>query len=130
MPTFEDLVEDPEGAVRKICEFTGLSFDTSMLEVPQIGSSSGLDSPERRGISREKAGNWQKGGLSPTEIFLCQKLTGPLMRQHGYPLASARPNPLRLCLSIVLFPIKSALALLLNLRRMRSIKETVRRRLS
>jgi omega-hydroxy-beta-dihydromenaquinone-9 sulfotransferase len=127
---FEDLVDDPDGAVRTICEFAGLSFDRSMLEVPQIGSSSGLDDPERRGISRERAGNWRKGGLSPTEIFLCQKLTGALMRQHGYPLAWARPNPLRLCLSIVLFPIKTALALLLNLRRMRSIKETIRRRLS
>jgi omega-hydroxy-beta-dihydromenaquinone-9 sulfotransferase len=127
---FEDLVDDPEGAVRKVCEFTGLSFDTSMLEVPQIGSSSGSDDPQRRGINRDKAGNWRRGGLSPTETFLCQKLTGTSMRQYGYPLVPVRPNPLRLCLSLASFPLKSTLALLLNLGRMRSIKETIRRRLS
>lgn len=127
---FEDLVDDPEDAVRKVCEFAGLSFDTSMLEVPQIGSSSGPDNPQRRGINRDKAGNWQRGGLSQTEVFLCQKLTGTSMRQHGYPLVQAHPNSLRLCLSLVSFPVKSTLALLLNLGRMRSITQTIRRRLS
>jgi hypothetical protein len=127
---FEDLLADPEETVRKVCRFVGISFDNSLLEVPQIGSSSELDQPDRKGISVNRAGRWQKGELSATEIFLCQKLTGTLLRQNGYPLASARPNPLRLCLSIFSFPIKLTLALLLNLRRMRSIKETIKRRFS
>jgi omega-hydroxy-beta-dihydromenaquinone-9 sulfotransferase len=127
---FEDLLADPVGTLREVCGFVGISFDDSLLEVPQIGSSSKLDQPDRNGIDTSRAGNWHKGGLSPTEIFLCQKLTGSLLRRHGYPLASAHPDPLRLCLSILSFPIKLTLALLLNLRRMRSIKEAIRRRLS
>ncbi len=127
---FEDLLADPEGEVGRLCEFAGISFDKSMLDVPQIGSSSGLDRPERRGINQDRASSWQRGGLSPTEIFLCQRITGVLMKQHGYVPAEITPNPLRLLWSVGTLPAKLALALLLNLRRMRNIKDTIRRRLS
>lgn len=127
---FEDLVADPENVVREVCEFVGVPFDTDLLEVPHVGSSSGLDNPEQRGIRKERTGSWQKGGLSSTEVFLCQKIAGGLMRRHHYTCAAVRPNPLQLGSSLVLFPVKLALALLLNLRRMRNIKEAIKRRLS
>jgi hypothetical protein len=127
---FEDLVAEPENTVRKVCEFVGIPFDERLLEVPHIGSSSGLDSPKQKGISRDRAGSWRKGGLSSTEIFLCQKITGGLMREHGYTLSSSNLDLLPLGGSVVLFPIKLSLALLLNLKRMRNVKETIKRRLS
>lgn len=127
---FEDLLADPKGEVGRLCEFADISFDKSMLDVPQVGSSSGLDRPERRGINQDRASSWQKGGLSPTEIFLCQRITGALMKRHGYVPVEITPNLLRLLWSIGTLPAKLVLALLLNLRRMRNIKDTIRRRLS
>ncbi|HET7270088.1 MAG TPA: sulfotransferase [Rubrobacter sp.] len=128
---FEDLVNEPESNIREVCEFAGLSFEENMLQVPRVGSSSGLDHPEQRGIDRDRAGSWKSGGLSSTEIFLCQKITGGPMRRYGYPLLTlSRPNAPRLVASLVSFPAKLVFALLLNLGRMRNIQETIRRRLS
>jgi len=126
---FEDLLADPEGVTHKICEFIDITPDTGVLEVPQVGSSSEPDRPEQRGVNRERAGSWRKGGLNPTEVFLCQKIAGGLMKRHGYELVSTHRNLLRLSYSVVSFPVKLALAFLLNLRRMRRVVETIGRRL-
>lgn len=126
---FEDLLADPGARIREICELVGISFNEHLLEVPQIGSSSGQDKPEKRGINREKAGTWRKGGLSATEIFLCQKVTSTSMKRHGYDPIPVSPEPLWLAWSVFSLPLKLALALLLNLKRMRNIRETIKRRL-
>jgi len=126
---FEDLLADPEGAVREVCRFIDIPFNGSLLEVPQVGSSSGWDRPERKGIDKGRAGSWRKGGVSPTEVFLCERVAGPVMKRYGYPLTQVTPNPLRLGWSLASLPAKLLFALLLNLRRMRSIKETIKRRL-
>ena len=52
------------------------------------------------------------------------------MKQHGYPLAEASPNPLRLGWSVATLPAKLGLALLFNLKRMRNIRETIKRRMA
>jgi omega-hydroxy-beta-dihydromenaquinone-9 sulfotransferase len=127
---FEDLLADPEAEVRRVCEFAGLSFDGRLLEVPQVGSSSGRDRPEQRGIDTNKAGRWQNGGLSPTEVFLCQKVSGTPMKLHGYPRAPVSADPLRLVWSVATLPVKLALALLFNLNRMRNVREAINRRMS
>lgn len=126
---FEDLLADPEKSVRKVCEFIDVSFDEAMLKVPQIGSSSEVYQPDRKGIKQDRARSWRKGGLSPTEIFLCQKMTSVLAERHGYDLSPVRPDPLRLAWSVVSFPVKLVLALLFNLRRTRNLRETIKRRL-
>lgn len=127
---FEDLLEDPEGEVRRACDLAGIDFREDLLEVPQIGSSSGQDHPERRGINPERGGSWRTGGLSPTEVYLCQKVTATPAKRHGYVPEPVRPNPLRLAWSLASLPLKLAFALLLNLGRMRNIRETIRKRLS
>lgn len=126
---FEDLLADPDGAVREVCDFVGVPFEAGMLAVPQVGSSSGQDAPGRAGVDPGRAGSWQRGGLSPTEVFLCQKVTGGLMGRHGYAPVPVSPAPLRVVWSLLALPVKLALALLLNLGRMRNIRETIKRRL-
>ena len=127
---FEELVLNPEEVVPRICEFVGISYDGSLLEVPQIGSSSVVDRPERKGINPERAGSWRKGGLNRSEIFLCQKVAGSLMQAHDYELAGLRPNVLRLLYYSLSLPLKLTLAVFVNLKRMRNMREAVRRRLS
>lgn len=126
---FDDLLSDPEAATREVCEFVGIGFEPDLLEVPQVGSSSEEDRPDQKGINRARAGSWREGGLSPTEVFLCQKITAGEMKRHGYHPAPVRPDLPRLLYGAASLPVKLGLAFLLNLGRMRSIAETIKRRL-
>lgn len=38
---FEDLVSEPEGSIRKLCEFLGIEFHSEMLNPEKVGSSFG-----------------------------------------------------------------------------------------
>lgn len=127
---FEDLLADPEGELAKTCGFLGIPFKQSLLHVPQVGSSSGHDRPDRKGIDPSWAGSWRKGGLTDAELFLCQRVTGPLMRRHGYPVEPVAPNRLRVAVSVLALGPKLALALPANLGRMKSFREALGRRLS
>ena len=127
---FEELLQNPETKVREICDFVGLSFEPSLLEVPQIGSSTASDTPKKTGIDASKAGNWRKGGLNSTEIFLCQKITEEYRQKYNYEAIAVQPNYLAIATSIISLPLQLALALLFNLKRMRRIVDTIKRRLT
>lgn len=126
---YEDIVADPESEVRKICDFLGVSFHKEMLEIPQIDSSLAGITSKGKGIDRSRADAWQKGGLNPTEIYLCQKITYRLMQNHGYQPISINLNPLRLFWYLISLPVKLVMSFILNLRRMKNITEAIKRRL-
>jgi hypothetical protein len=126
---FEHLLDKPEKAVQEVCEFLDLPFDKSLLDIPHIGSSYTTDRPEQKGINPERAGSWQKGRLNSEEIFWCQKITKVLMEQNGYKPISVEPNFLGLAYSLASFLVKLTLAILFNLKRMRNVTETIKRRL-
>ncbi len=127
---FRDILKDPEKEIRSVCDFIGIPFDERMLDVSQVGSSVLADNPDKRGIDPGRAGIWQKkGGLNSAEVFYCQKITGRLMEKLGYAPVDITPNPLLAAYYILSWPFKLALALLLNLKRMKSIPEAIRRRL-
>lgn len=126
---YEDLLADGPGVVAQICAAAGLSFEPTMLEVRQVGSSSAADS-EATGLSQEAAGRWQRGGLDSTEIAVCERAAGAPMQALGYAESGAQANPLRLALYYLLLPVKLGAALLLNFNRLRSLGEAVRRRLN
>lgn len=126
---YEDLLRNPEKAVNRVCDFVGINYNQSLLDIPHTGSSNIKDSKEK-GIRRDRSSKWQSGGLNSTEIYLCQKVAIPHLRKHAYEPAEIRANPLLLIYYFVSFPIKLGFALLLNLGRMRSIIDTIKRRLS
>ena len=126
---FEHLLKNPEKAVQEVCGFLNLPFDKSLLEIPQIGSSYTADRPDQKGINRERAGSWQQGELNLEEIFWCQKITKVLMEQNGYKSVSVEPTFFGLVYSLASFFVKLTLAILFNLKRMRNITETIKRRL-
>jgi omega-hydroxy-beta-dihydromenaquinone-9 sulfotransferase len=126
---FEDIIEDSERTIRRICDFFGVSFDPAMLDVPHLGSSNEADDPSKKGIKKERAGNWRKGGLNDAEIWFCQRMTGKYMKPMDYPVVEVRPNPLAVAGYYLSFPFKIALAVLVNLGRMKSIADTIKRRM-
>ncbi len=126
---YEDIITNSESEVRKVCSFLGVQFHKEMLDIPQAGSSLTRFSSTGKGIDSSKAETWRKGGLNPTEIYICQKITGALMKLYGYQPIHVRTNPLMLIWYLLLFPLKSAMSLLLNLKRMKNIAEAIKRRL-
>ncbi|WP_319420614.1 sulfotransferase family protein [Pleurocapsa sp. FMAR1] len=126
---FEELLKEPEVKVKEICDFIGISFNQDLLQVPQVGSSMGLDRPEQKGVDPTKTKHWQKGGLSKTEVFLCQQITKSLREKHGYYSTPTQSNPLKLIYSLISLPIQLTLILLVNFNRMRGLKEAIKKRL-
>lgn len=79
---FEDLVVQPEASVRKLANWLGLEFSSSMLEVP-LRNSSFSRGPRQAGFSREAIARWRHV-LSDGEVSLIQSVCGQLMERHGY----------------------------------------------
>ncbi len=125
---FEDLLTDSEAEVRRICGFLGVDFYWEMLDIPQGGSSL-TKFTENKGIDSSRIEAWRKGGLNTTEIYLCQKINGTLMKKYGYEPESTKVNPLTLLWYLLSLPVKLGMSFILNLKRMKSIPEAIRRRL-
>ncbi len=142
---FEKLLTHPEATVANVCEFIGIDYAASMLQVPQVGSSVNTDKPDQLGINPTRAHNWhtnhntkkdsdllptdRRGSLSSTEIYISQKINRTLMEKHNYIPVSTRPNIFSLAVNILLFPMKLAVAFVCNLDRIKNIRETLKRRL-
>ncbi len=126
---FESLLKDPESTMLTLCEWLDLDFLREMLEVPQWSSSNEPDS-DTVGIKAQRAERWREGGLTETEVFVCERMVGPAMARHGYTLSNARPPFYRIAGSALLLPFKLAGALPLNLRNLGNPVAALRKRLS
>ena len=125
---FEELLAHPETTVKHICNFANISYTDTMLQVPQVGSSVAADKPQELGINPHRAQSWQNGELGSAEIYLNQTITAALMKKHNYSRVSIQPNLVSLALQLLTFPVKLGGAFLFNLDRMKSIPQTLKRR--
>lgn len=139
---FEELLAYPEITVKHVCDFADISYVDTMLQVPQVGSSVAADKPQALGINPQRAHSWHSdttaGELSSAEIYLNQRITAALMKKHNYsPVAiqmniakrEARKLTLQVALHLLTFPVKLGGAFLFNLDRMKSIPQTLKRRI-
>lgn len=94
---YEDLVGDPEGSLRRLCEVIGLRFAPEMLEhhrhaaeVVRTTSHPGyhrhLVRPPTEGLR-----DWRRD-LSAAEVARFELAAGNLLRQLGYELSGRRPS--------------------------------------
>lgn len=79
---YEDLVQEPEREVQRICTFLHLPFLPTMLDVAWTNSTVESTS-SRRGISGASIGKWQKW-LRPEEVALCQQIAQREMLDNDY----------------------------------------------
>jgi hypothetical protein len=126
---FEDLLENPEFEIKRLCQFAGIQYVPDMLDIPQVGSSLERDNPDLRGINREAAERWRQGGLTTSEIWICQRLTKTAMQRHSYKLELVTPHVTAIVWAWVTWLVKGGLALLFNLHRSRNPLTAVSRRL-
>ena len=126
---FEELLAQPKATVERLCDFVGIPYTDAMLQVPQVGSSVSEDQPEQLGINPHRAHSWRDGELSSAEIYLNQTITAAFMKRHNYNLVSIRPNIASFVLHLLTLPVKLVGAFLFNLDRMKSIPQTLKRRI-
>lgn len=124
---FEQLIENPEAIIKLLCNFLGLNYSASMLAVPQVGSSTGSDQPETKGIRKDNTGGFING-LNNAEIFYCQRITRSMRQKFGYEDLKISNNYLMILWYALTFPVKIFFALLFNLRRTRNLINTIKRR--
>lgn len=126
---FEDIVQQPSLEIQRICDFVNVSYEPEMQNVEFGGSSVVLPAGDKiYGIQRRDERSWERG-LSAEEIFICQKISGHHMRRYGYDLVDTDVNHMKLFFYLLTFPCKLILALMVNLSRMRSVTEAVKKRL-
>ncbi|MEZ6190800.1 MAG: hypothetical protein R3C45_05855 [Phycisphaerales bacterium] len=82
-----------------------------MLNVPRVGSSHQTDRPTERGLDPGAAGRWKQGGLTITELAVCQRIAAEHMARHGYDIEPVKTSVLSLAWCRVTWVFKSALAL-------------------
>ena len=81
--SYEDLVADPSSNVDAICKHVGIDFQPDMLEVPRANSSY-APGEGRTGIFSSSKDRWREE-LTPTELWLTERVCGPTMESLGYP---------------------------------------------
>ena len=99
-----------------------------MLLIPTEGSSIANDQSGKFGIDKTRSGNYLTG-LSPAEIYICQKITLKLREEFGYEDVKISPNFIFVFAYYLTFPIKIFVALLLNLKRSKNLLNSIKRRL-
>jgi len=122
---FEDLIDEPYKTIENVCEFVGIDYKPEMLNVPQIGSSFDRYNPNWRGLDSSKKQRWRKGGLSTTEIYICQQINREKILKYGYELEDAHSNMLKIIFIYFIFPIKICLSFFLNVTRFIYLKELI-----
>ena len=94
---YEDLLADPEAALRPVCGFLGLDFDPAMLTLQRPTENLG----DTRGEARIVSANTEKWrAMEPALREHIEALAGQTLAELGYPVSHAGPperlGPLRM----------------------------------
>ena len=103
---YEDLVAEPEREVRRICDHVGIEYRTNMIDVERTNTS--FVDGGGTGIVSTSVDRW-RGELSPTEIWIGQRVFGELMERFDYASWSngdgrLRPSALELARILAVLP--------------------------
>ena len=126
---FKDLLSDSEKQTQNLCNFLGLDFSEEMLKVPNIGSSTSVDKKITLGLDNSKIGKWKSGGISKSEIYICQRICGDNMGTFQYKKKIFKFIPLFVIFQFFSFPIKLSISFILNLHRIKNLKEVIKKRI-
>ena len=126
---FENFIKYPEKNLKDICQFLEIEFDSNMLNVPKIGSSTGVDEINKLGIDKTKLGKWKLGGLSSSELYICQKMCSENMNDLGYEYEIFKSPPILVFFSLITFPLKLLISFTLNLNRIKNFKDLINKRI-
>jgi len=113
---YEDLVVEPEPAVRALADFVGVDFAPEMLQVP-LHNSSYSPTQWEAGISSAPVDRW-KQHLDPAEVGVVQLVTRHEMERYGYTKLGVPHNRLATVSQLVRAPYRTTRAIASNRGRM------------
>lgn len=113
---FEELTSNPACVIENVCDFLGIGFYQDMLDIG-VSMSSNIIKADGDGIDHTVADRW-KGKLSPTEIYLVDRICAKNMQALGYLPRNTMPNPLLILLYLLYWPLQIGIAISFNLSRM------------
>jgi len=126
---FEDLLLNTTAVLKSICQHCEIDYEETMLLVPQVGSSSQKDDPNKLGVDEKRVGAWHRGGLSNVEIEICEKIAKKEMDHFNYLLSRVKVSVFSKIWYLLLLPIKGVLALMLNWGRTKGIISFIKNRI-
>lgn len=118
--SYEDLVADPEAALKSLCGFLGEPFDPAMLEFHSSGDNYMTDARNQQNLQqpvmKQNTAKWRKQ-MSPRDQRLFEAVAGEQLKRYGY--AALYPDAAvgtweHVCSSYLTHPSRKALAMLHN----------------
>jgi hypothetical protein len=116
MLRFEDLANNPEKELKELCSFLEIDYSASMLDIPQIDSSSRLNDTNAKGISKDAVETWRKQ-LRSDEVLACEMINGKLMNEMGYVIEKPSKGKVSLIFQVITYPFHVFSVVLVNPRR-------------
>jgi hypothetical protein len=97
--TFEDLVRDPEGQLRRLCRFLGEEFEPGMLDTSHsIAHVNRTHEPWKQNagkpIDADRVGVWRREATAEQQAQ-AEAIAGDRLRAYGYPTAFEFPRYVR-----------------------------------
>ncbi|MEQ8906678.1 sulfotransferase [Ekhidna sp.] len=127
---YESLIEKPDLVLQEVCDYLKIKYEPKMKEVPVVGSSAQRDLNLAKGLRKDNLNKWKKGGLSNTEIYLCELICKYQLGKFDYRKSDVRPNPIALFVYMILLPFQIGFSLVLNLTKNKNILDTIKRKLN
>ena len=106
----EDLVTDFESSVKRLFDFIGEPFESSLLKVNYSNSS---ENKQTTGVYASSVEKWREK-LSKEEVWISQKLAGAEMNSLGYDIEKTHANPVNILYLYITAPISLFIALRAN----------------
>ncbi len=80
---YEDAVKDPEGEIRRFCDFLEIEFEPSMLDYSMFRKADGSAWPSSKEVYAASADSWEQQMPQPMRE-LTEFICGPEMSLYGY----------------------------------------------
>ena len=125
---FEKLLSNPQHIIKEVTKFLGVEFKEEILSIPVVGSSTEQDEENNLIIDISKRNKWKKGGLTKSEIYLSQLFSKRMMEKFSYNSLVFKFPPIFIVFYFVTLPLKLSIAFILNLKRIGSVLEIVKKR--
>lgn len=91
---YEQLLSDPETSLRGVCEYIGVEFEISQLEIKTVGNAitaweSGWKGKAADRLDQSRIQAWQRT-VSNAQRYTLNSMMGVELRQYGYPDTGVR----------------------------------------
>lgn len=113
---YEDLVCQPEQLLHKLSAFIGVNFESDMLNVPHISSSTRTNASGNKGFAQDGIDKWITT-LPQSDRLICEHLTKDIARNVGYEMEDTKMAITSWLIPVLKFPFHLVASIFFNPKR-------------